>query len=175
MNATGHPKPATPTLESFMAAAIAMESDAAQRYEEFADAMETHNNPAVAEMFRKLAAVEGRHADELLAQMGWTEVPLIPRVAFEDAEGPETASPDELHYLMTPWHVLKLALANEERAVRFFEHLAASATDEAVRKAALEMKAEEEEHVALVQAWMEKVEKPDGDWALDPDPPRYTD
>ena len=37
------------------------------------------------------------------------------------------------------------------------------------------MRAEEEEHVALVKAWMDKVERPAEDWANDPDPPRYTD
>jgi hypothetical protein len=44
-----------------------------------------------------------------------------------------------------------------------------------VRKAALELQAEEAEHVALVQAWLAKVPAPDPDWAVDPDPPRYTD
>lgn len=163
------------TLDSFMAAAIAMEEEAAQRYAEFADAMEMHNNLEVAAMFRKLAVIEGRHAEELLAQRGWSTVPLVPRIAFEGFEGPETAPSDDVHYLMTPWHVLEVALANEERAVRFFAQLAASTTDESVRKAALEMKAEEEEHVELVRAWMDKVEKPTADWAVDPDPPRYTD
>jgi len=44
-----------------------------------------------------------------------------------------------------------------------------------VRTAALEMRAEETHHVALVQAWIDKTPKPDADWAVDPDPPRYTD
>ena len=166
---------ANATLDSFMAAAIAMEEEAAHRYEEFADAMEMHNNREVAEMFRKLAVVEGRHAEELLAQRGWTTVPLVPRIEFEGNEGPETADTLAVHYLMTPWHALELALVNEERAVRFFAHLAATTSDENVRQAALEFKAEEEEHVALVKAWMERVERPAKDWAVDPDPPRLVD
>jgi rubrerythrin len=48
-------------------------------------------------------------------------------------------------------------------------------TSEAVRRAATELQAEEAEHVALVQEWLTKVPPPDPDWALDPDPPRYTD
>ena len=40
---------------------------------------------------------------------------------------------------------------------------------------ALELQAEEKEHVALVRAWMKKVPKPERDWAVDPDPPRNTD
>ena len=166
---------AATSLDAFFAAAIAMEEEAAQRYEEFADAMDMHNNVEVASMFRRLAAVEARHAEELMAQRGWTALPLLPRIAFEGCEGPETAPADAVHYLMTPWHVLTLALANEERAVRFFEQLARSTTDAAIRRAALEFKAEEEEHVELVREWMGRVEKPAADWAVDPDPPRYTD
>ena len=44
-----------------------------------------------------------------------------------------------------------------------------------MRRAALELQAEEHEHVELVRAWLAKVPVPDGDWANDPDPPRYTD
>ncbi len=44
-----------------------------------------------------------------------------------------------------------------------------------MRKAALELQAEEREHVELVRAWMKKVPRPDADWANDPDPPVYTD
>lgn len=163
------------SLSDFMAQAIAMELEARERYEEFADAMEAHNNREVAAMFRKLAVIEGKHADQMLAQMGWSELPVLPRVAFEGFEGPETAPVDAVHYLMKPWHVLQLALACEQRAVRFFEHLARSANDDAVRRAALEMAEDEREHVALVRAWMQKVEPPPDGWEVDPDPPRYTD
>ncbi len=76
---------------------------------------------------------------------------------------------------MQPWHALRLALAAEERAERFFAELVRVAPNKAVRDAARELQAEEQEHVALVRAWMKKVPKPDRDWALDPDPPSYTD
>ena len=165
----------TPSLADFMAQAIAMELEAAQRYEEFADAMEAHNNPEVAAMFRKLAVIEAKHGDQLLAQMGWTELPFQPRIAFEGFEGAETAPVDAVHYLMKPWHVLELALAGEERAVRFFDHLARTTDDAAVRSAAEEMREEEREHVELVRAWMRKVEPPPEGWEIDPDPPHYTD
>ena len=82
---------------------------------------------------------------------------------------------DEVHYLMQPWHALQLALAAEQRAEAFFGRLAQLATDEPVRRAALEMQDEEREHVELVRAWLKKVPEPDTDWANDPDPPRYTD
>jgi rubrerythrin len=68
-----------------------------------------------------------------------------------------------------------LALGAEQRAEAFFGALARASTDESVRRAALELQAEEQEHVTLVRAWLDKVPMPDSDWATDPDPPRYTD
>ncbi len=165
------------SLEEFMAQAWAMEMEAVQRYGELADAMDAHNNRDVAAMFRKMAQYEGKHADQLLAEMGWTEPPLMARSEFRwpSFEGPETVSHDQLHYLMQPWHALELALAAEQHAERFFGDLARKVTSESVRRAALELQAEEREHVDLVKAWMKKVAEPDSDWAVDPDPPRHTD
>ena len=165
------------TLAEFMALAWTMETDAAERYAEFADAMAVHNNREVADLFRKMAVIEGKHANSIMAEMGWTAPPLPPsgKPGWDGYEAPETAPIDEVHYLMQPWHALTFALQNEERAVRFFAELARVATVPSVQKAALELEAEEREHVALVKAWLDKVPQPDTDWALDPDPPSYTD
>ena len=110
-------------------------------------------------------------------QMGWKTAPAVPRelVCWPGYESPEAAPVDEVHYLMQPWHALQLALAAEQRAEAFFGQLAAMTTNEAVRAAALELQAEEAEHVGLVKAWMAKVPQPDSDWSDDPDPPRYID
>ena len=165
------------TLPEFMAQALAMEREAVERYTVFADAMDVHNNAEVATMFRTMAGYEARHASQIMAQMGWTADPEAPAGGFgwPDLEAPESVPIDEVHYLMQPWHALKLALAAEQRAEAFFGHLAAAVTDEAVRRAALELQAEERGHVELVRAWLEKVPMPDRDWATDPDPPRNLD
>ena len=165
------------TLEEFMRQAYAMEIEAVERYTEFADAMEMHNNREVAQMFRTMAGYEGKHAQQIMAEMAWTQAPEPPAggLGWPGLEAPETVPIDEVHYLMQPWHALQLALAAEQRAEAFFAALARAATTEAVRKAALELQAEEAEHVTLVRAWLDKVAVPDGDWASDPDPPRYVD
>lgn len=165
------------TLEEFMAQALAMEREAVERYTEFADTLEAHNNHEVAKLFRTMAGHEGKHARRIMAEMGWREDPPVPASAqnWPNHESPEAPPFDEVHYLMQPWHALQLALAAERRAEAFFAVLARLATNDAVRKAALEMQAEEAEHVLLVQAWIDKVPPPDPDWAVDPDPPRYTD
>lgn len=163
------------TLDELMAQALAMEREAAERYAEFADAMETHNNTDVARLFRTMAGYEAKHAQEIMAEMGWVNAPAVPPGAWPTYEPPESVPMQEVHYLMQPWHALQLALAAEQRAEAFFADLAAKVQDGPIRKAALHMLEEEREHVALVKAWLEKVPPPDADWADDPDPPRYTD
>jgi rubrerythrin len=162
------------TIEEFMAQAYAMEIEAAQRYTDLADAMDTHNNREVAELFRKMAVIEGKHGTQIMEEMGWKEPPAnAVAPSWEGYEPAESVPIDEVHYLMRPWHALQLALAAEQRAERFFAALAKSTTDPSVRKAALELQEEEREHVELVREWMAKVPQPEKDWAEDPDPPRY--
>lgn len=163
------------TLAELMAKALAIEIEAAQRYGELADVMDTHNNADVAALFRRMQQIEVRHAGAIRAEMGWRDPPAAPVLAIDDAEGPETPAHGDIHYLMQPYHALAIALAAEERAERFFTELARVATVESVRQAARTLAAEEREHVELVREWMKKVPLPDADWALDPDPPRYVD
>jgi rubrerythrin len=159
-----------------MALALAMEREAVERYTDFADAMDTHNNREVAAMFRTMADYENKHAQQIMTEMGWKEAPpLRATLSWPGFEAPETVAIDEVHYLMQPWHALQLALAAEQRAERFFAELARVATSDSVRRAALELQAEEAEHVALVKQWIDKVPPPDRNWAEDPDPPRYSD
>ena len=160
------------SASDFMVHAYAMEAEAAERYAEFADSMEVHNNLEVAELFRKLARIEQRHADQILEQMAWKQSPASSaNYRWEGTEGPETADPTELHYLMQPFHALQIALLNEKRARDFFAHLAKVATNAGVRKGALEMREEEAEHVRLIEEWLKRTPKPDPSWESDQDPP----
>ena len=172
--ATG--KATVASAADFMAHAYAMEAEAAERYAEFADSMEMHNNREVAELFRKLSRIEQRHADQIMEQMGWKQSPASSAdVRWEGAEGPETADPTELHYLMQPYHALQIALHNERRARDFFAHLAKATKDKGVRAGALEMQAEEDEHVRLIEEWLKRTPKPEANWQADPDPPVLSD
>ena len=164
------------SASEFMAHAYAMEAEAAERYAEFADSMEVHNNREVAELFRKLSRIEQLHADQILEQMGWKQSPVSSAdVRWKGAEGPETADPTELHYLMLPYHALQIALHNEKRARDFFAHLAKVTTNAGVRKGALEMEEDETEHVRLIEDWLKRTPVPDSNWAADLDPPMLSD
>jgi len=134
-----------------MAFAWAMEVEAADRYAELADLMATHHNREVSGLFAKLARIEGKHRDQIAARMGWATPPDAAVFRWETPEGPETTDYGDLHYLMQPWHALKLAEHNEQRAVEFFTRegeLAPAGSIE--RDLYRELAAEEREHVALL-------------------------
>lgn len=159
----------------FMARAYAMELEATERYAQFAEQLDTHNNREVAQMFRKLAEVEALHARRILEEMRWPSVPLLPPAYAWQGEAPETAPFDSLHYLMQPWHALEIALRCELQAQKYFEQIAASGAPPEVSKAAAEMADEEREHVRLIRDWMKRVPRPAPGWDEDPDPPRVTE
>jgi len=163
--------PRSGAYADFMVQAYAMENDARDRYTEFADQMEVHNNTAVAQLFRKLARIEGLHADRIVREMGWRKPPSAAEAwMWRQSEAPESVPSGELHYLMQPYHALELALACEERAVSFFAGITRSTAPADVRRIAREMAAEEREHVRLIREWMEKVARPSAGWDRDPDP-----
>jgi rubrerythrin len=174
MSAPGDALPRS--TEEFMAQACALEAEAAERYAELAELMRAHHNVEVAELFSKLARIEGLHRDKILVQMDWEVPPNPDAFRWQTPEGPETTDFADLHYLMTPWHALKLAEHNERRAAEFFERLATLADLPAeLRAAAAETAAEEREHVALIQQWLARVPEPRTDWDEDTDPPNVLD
>lgn len=161
---------------AFMSRAYAIELEATERYAQFAEQLETHNNREVAALFRKLSGIEALHAKRILSEMRWPTVPALPPAyAWETPEGPETAPFDSLHYLMQPWHALEIALRCELAAKKYYDEIAESKAPREVREAAKELAAEEVEHVRLVREWMGKVPRPAEGWDEDPDPPRITE
>ena len=161
------------SAEELLAYSLALETEAVERFNDLADQMEVHHNYEVADLFRKLAKIEGLHIDNVNRASAGRELPSLLAWEFEwdDGESPEGGSMEDAHYLMQPWHAIELAMQGERRAVAFFRHVADTAIDEKVLKMALELVEEEEEHVALLLEWQERFPKPDKGWDEDPDPP----
>lgn len=161
------------SLADLFAVAYRIEADAVARYDLLADQMESHNNPDLVAVFRDLSRAEAIHRDEIRRLAGDIDVAThaqrLPR--WDRGDGPEEADLGGTHYLMTPWHALRLALAGEERALEFFTSVAAIAKDAEIKKLAEEFVEEEAEHVNLVHRLLRKYEQPSESWAADPDPP----
>ncbi len=161
------------STEELLAYSLALEIEAVDRFTDLADQMEVHHNYEVADLFRKLAEIEGKHVENVSRASAGKQLPEMMAWEFEwvDGESPEGGNMEDAHYLMQPWHAIELAMQGERRAVAFFRHVASSAADEKVVQMALELTAEEEEHVALLEEWQQRFPKPTEGWEDDMDPP----
>jgi len=170
---TANPGPIESAAE-LLAHAHRIEADAAERYGLLAEQMEIHNNPDVAQLFRKLEWVEGLHADKIEKRAGETPLPALGPLdgKWPGDDSPEAVDLGEAHYLMTPWQALQMALKAERSAFAFYDRLAQTATDPEIKQLATEFAEEEREHVELVLKELEKHPPPDKDWSHDPDPAR---
>ena len=162
-------------VEEFMAYAWAMEVEAAGRYAELAQIMDSHHNREVAELFAKLSRIEGKHRDQIAARMRWQQPPDATIFRWSTPEGAETTDYGDLHYLMTPYHALLLARHNERQAAEFFERFAAADLPSEIRAEAAQMAGEEREHVRLIEDWLARFPAPERGWDEDWDPPNVVD
>ena len=172
MTGAGAP-PKVASVADLFAVAFQIEADAVERYDLLADQMATHNTPELVAVFRDLSRAEAIHRDEIRRLAGDIDVVAHAHsmAKWKHGESPEAASLGDAHYLMTPWHALRLALAGEERALAFFKSVVESAKDPAIKELADEFVEEEAEHVNLVHRLLRKYPRPAESWSSDPDPP----
>lgn len=164
-------------LPVFLAHAIALEEESAQRFDELADALEVHHNGEVVELFRKMAHYSRLHLADARKRAEGLDVPHLAPWEFKwpDSESPETVEVFDAHYKMTPYHALSVALASEKRGQAFYADIAETAEDDGVKVLAKEFADEEAEHVALLEGWLARTPPPDDHWAEDMDPPAAVD
>lgn len=157
--------------------ALALEIEASERYADLADQMKSHNNLRIARLFSKMADIEKLHVNHIRKMIDRHGVKLQEPASYywTSPEGPETTDPLDLHYLMTPRQALELARHNETRAREFYAQNAEKTQDEDTRRISSELAVEEEEHLALIEAWLAKVPETDTDWDQDDDPPFLPD
>lgn len=139
--------------------AIAIEREAAARYAQFAERLSDLGSEAVAEMFSRLAAIEGEHLETLLRRTEGIALPAIADDEYHWIEaGPANEAARELALrLMTSRQALAIALAAEMRAQAFFERVFMTAEDPALRSLAQEMAAEEMEHVVAIEGLLART------------------
>lgn len=158
------PPKSTATL---LAMAIAMEREAAARYDELAREMANSGNHELADLFDELGAEERRHEAHILA---WGVTPaVLPMEAGMKWRSPEAPSQEESDdaggvHLMTPHRALSLAVHNEERAFAFFTDIAALAETAEIRERAEKLAKEELAHVVRLRverrrAWRAQSER----------------
>ena len=163
------------TLPAFLAHAIALESEAAERYEELADMMEAHNNQDTASVFREMSKFSILHANEVRERAKTVELPKLKSWEYRWTTPPEVGGDEGVTYRMPPYHALHYALGNEIRGMEFYRQAAASASDPEVKRLGAEFADEEAEHVAALDKWIARTQRPKADWAQDEEPAQSLD
>lgn len=145
------------TVEEFYAHALAIEREAAQRYEEFTEYFEERGEEVLAALCRNLAHMERQHFEELARSCMNVSLPAIPQHGYRwlEGESPEAPAREMLYRIAAPRHLLEIALAAEWRAREFFVGIARTAPSITVRELASVMAAEETEHVKWVRQALE--------------------
>lgn len=146
-------------LADFLAHSVELESEARERYEELADSMAQHHNDPVAQFFLRMAREAEHHLAEVAELAGGMELPELKAWEFNwpEAEPPETASYEAMHYRMSLRQAMTLALQNERAAQTYYSGMAASASDaETVRIATL-FAEEEASHAAELECMLQEL------------------
>jgi rubrerythrin len=114
-------------MEDFVAHALAIDREATTRYRQLAERMAAHDCPAVAGLFEGFAASDCERFDELAAATSGRALAKLARLQYRwsDPQSAEATPLDAVHGAISPREALEIALANEERAWRFFEGVAA--------------------------------------------------
>ena len=151
-------EPPIDSVAGLLAHAHRMEAEAQARYEDLARRMEAYPRPDLAEFFRKMALIEQKHIDQVSEMVDALELPPLDdgAVLWAGGAAPETMS-DDASTFESPRQALKEAMRDEEKAVAFFEDVAAHTPDQSVRAMATELAAEERHHVALLRNWLARV------------------
>ncbi len=145
------------TLPEFLAHALAMENEAAERYLELADMMESHGKADVASLFRDMHRFSIMHRDSIQQRTSAIEVPTLRHQDFRWIYPPEVGDEDGFDPTMKPFDALQYARTNEVRAMEYYQAVARSDSDLATRDLAAEFADEEQGHARELDQWVERT------------------
>lgn len=144
------------TVEEFLAHAIQLEREAADRFSQLADAMDSAGNREVGQLFRQLAHYSRLHLAEARDRAGFLDIPDLKPDEFRwpDAESPESAAIWAADPMIGTDDALATALAAERAGLEYYSHVLAHATDPEIIMFAKAFVEEESGHVAELDRWI---------------------
>ncbi|MGP6158632.1 MAG: ferritin-like domain-containing protein [Vulcanimicrobiaceae bacterium] len=144
------------SIEEFLAYAIHLEREAADRFGQLADAMTTYGNADVGKLFRRLSEYSRLHLGEAQARAGYRDIPVMKPDDFEwpDMESPETAAIWAADPFIGREQALQIALEAESAGFAYYEGVFETTTDPEIRALAKEFVEEERAHVAELENWI---------------------
>jgi rubrerythrin len=162
------------TLPEFFAHALALEEEAADRYLELADMMESYRNDTVSSVFRDMHRFSLLHRDDIRKRVGDIELPQLRSWQYRWRSPPEVGGEEAFDHTLEPYQALKYARENEVRAMEYYHSVAEQAEDAELVRLATAFAEEESEHVEALDKWIAQTPRPAATWDEDPDPLQST-
>ena len=143
-------------VEEFLAHTIQLESEAALRFGQLADAMTTVGNKQVGRLFRRLSDYSLLHLGDAKARAGFRTLPVMAAGDYRwpDIESPEAAAIWAADPFIGIEQALQVALDAERAGLDFYANVLANTSDPEIQALAKEFVEEESEHVAELERWM---------------------
>jgi rubrerythrin len=144
------------SVEEFLAYAIHLEQEAADRFGELADVMESCGNRDVGKLFRQLSNYSKLHLADARARSGFREIPeMEPRdMVWPGLESPESAAIWAADPMIGRGEALEIALAAEQAGYDYYKSVLDTTDDPEIKVLATEFVAEESGHVNELKKWL---------------------
>lgn len=145
------------TIEVFLAHAVNLEREAAERFGQLADAMDAAGNREVGKLFRRLGEYSRLHLTDAKMRSGFREIPDIPQTELNwpGFESPETAAIWAADPMIGREEALQIARNAEQAGLDYYKSVSESSSDPEIKALAKEFYLEESEHVAELDKWIE--------------------
>jgi rubrerythrin len=143
-------------VEEFLAHAIHLERDAADRFGQLADAMDSYNNREVGKLFRRLSDYSRLHLADAQARAGFRDMPDMQPEDFTwpGFESPETAAIWAADPFIGREQALEIALDAEMAGYLYYKNILDTTSDPEIKALAKEFAEEERGHVAELEKWI---------------------
>lgn len=144
------------TVEEFLAHAIQLETEAALRFGQLADAMASAGNQEVSKLFRRLAHYSQLHLADAKARAGFRNLPALLEADYQwpDIESPEAAAIWAADPFIGREQALQVALAAERAGLAYYSDMLHATQDPEILAFAKEFAEEESQHVAELERWI---------------------
>ena len=148
-------------VPEFFAHALAIEREAVQRYREFEAYFTGRGDEVLAGLCHNLAVLEEQHLEALLKSCEGMELPAVSAMEHGWLTADHNEDAERAFYrVVDARQLLEIALRSECNALGFFQWIATTSPDEAVRSLAHDMAIEEMDHVKWVRNAIEYHREP---------------
>ncbi len=144
------------TVEYFLAYAVKLEEEAALRFGELADVMQSCGNGEVASLFRRLSHYSRLHLADARARAQYRDIPALKadEYLWPDLESPEAAAIWAADPFIGREQALEIARDAEQASLDFYRSILDTTQDPEIKVLAKEFVEEESEHVREIHKWI---------------------